>query len=112
MGASRIDRVHTKKELSDKKINVETLAAAFTDHLSVVMRLSVDVPVVRRGKGFWKTNTSILRNEAFKERLLQKWAVWRQQGRFYTDWPMWWEGKQKNRYIFSVFRKGPNVGGT
>jgi len=37
MGASRIDRIHTTKELSDKKIGVETVAAAFTDHLSVVI---------------------------------------------------------------------------
>ena len=34
------------------KIGVETVAVAFTDHLSVVMRLSVVVPIVRRGKGF------------------------------------------------------------
>jgi len=50
MGAQRIDRVYTKKEMSDKKIGVETVTAAFTDHLSVVMRLSVDAPIVRRGK--------------------------------------------------------------
>jgi len=50
MGASRIDRIYTTKELSDKKIGVETVAAAFTEHLSVVMRLSVDVPIVRSCK--------------------------------------------------------------
>jgi hypothetical protein len=61
------------------------LAAAFTDHLSVIMRFSVDVRIVRRGRGFWKMNTSIPREEAFKERLRQKWAVWRQQRRFYPD---------------------------
>jgi len=49
MGASRIDRIYTTKELSDKKIGVETVTAAFIDHLSTVenlsavMRLSVDV---------------------------------------------------------------------
>jgi len=71
MGASRINWIYTTK-----KICVETVAAAFTDHLSVVMRLSVDVPIVRRGKGFWKMNTVILSEEAFSERLRQKWAVW------------------------------------
>jgi len=86
MGASRIDRIYTTKEMSDKKIGLETVAAPFTDHLSAVMRLSVDVPIVRRGKGFWKMNTSILSEEVFEERLRQKWTVWRQQRR----WPMWW----------------------
>jgi endonuclease/exonuclease/phosphatase family metal-dependent hydrolase len=44
IGASRIDRIYTTKELSDKKIGVETVASAFTDHKSVVMRLYVDAP--------------------------------------------------------------------
>jgi endonuclease/exonuclease/phosphatase family metal-dependent hydrolase len=48
MEASRIDRMYTTKEMSDKKTGVETVAAAFTDHLSMVMQLSVDVPFVRR----------------------------------------------------------------
>jgi len=60
MGASRIDQIYTTKEISDKKIGVGTVAGGFTDHLSVVMRLSVDVPIVRRGEGFLKMNTSIL----------------------------------------------------
>jgi len=90
MGTSRIDRIYTTKGLSNKKICVETVAAAFTDHLSVVKLLSVDVPIVRPGKGFWKMNTSILSDEAFQEKLRQKWPVWRQQTRFYTDWPTWW----------------------
>jgi hypothetical protein len=89
MGASRTDRIYTTRNTSEKKIGVETVAAVFTDHLAVVLRLSVDVPILRRGKGFWKMNTSILSEEAFKERLRQKWAIWRQQ-RFYPDWPVWW----------------------
>jgi len=46
MGASRIDRIYTTRNTSDKKIGVETVAAVFTDHLAVVLRLSVDVPIV------------------------------------------------------------------
>ena len=68
VGASRSDRIYTTKELSDKKISAGTVAAAFTDHLSVAMRLSVDVLIVCRGKRFWKMNTSVLSEEAFKNR--------------------------------------------
>ena len=39
MVASRIDRIYTTKNLIDKLIGVDTVAAAFTDHLSVLMRL-------------------------------------------------------------------------
>jgi len=90
VGVSRSDRIYTTKEMSDKKISAGTVAAAFTDHLSVAMRLSVNVLIVRRGKRFWKMNTSILSEEVFKKSLQQTWAVWRQQRRFYPDWPMWW----------------------
>ena len=45
MGASRIDRIYTAKELSDKKIGVEPSSSFHRP--SVVMRLSVDVPIVR-----------------------------------------------------------------
>jgi len=106
LGALRIDQIYTTKELSDKNIGVETVPAAFTDHLSLVMRLSVDVPIVRRCKGFWKINTSILSEEAFKERLRQKWAVWKQQRRFYAIWPMWWGRYTKKQIRLFCIQEG------
>ena len=66
MGEPRIDQIYTTKDLSDEKTGVETVAATFTDHLSVVMRLSADVSIGRRGKGFWKMNTFILSEETYK----------------------------------------------
>jgi len=77
---------------------VENVPAAFTDHLSVVIRLTT--PIVRRGKLFWKMNTSILSDEALNERLRQKWALWRRQRRFYTDWPMLWGRYKKTDSSF------------
>jgi hypothetical protein len=85
---------------------VETVAAAFTDHLSVVMRLSVDILIVRRGKGLWQTNASILSEEDFKRRLQQKWAVWRQQRKFYPDWPMWWGRYTKKQIRIFCIQEG------
>jgi len=102
MGSSRIDRIYTTKELCDKKIGVETMAPAFTDHLSVVMRFCVYVSIVRRGKEFRKINTFILSEEAFKERLREKWAVWRQERMFYSDWPMWWGRYKKQIRLFCI----------
>jgi len=66
MGASKIDKIYTTKELSDKNLGVDTVAAAFTDHLSVVMRPTADVPIVKWGKGFWKINTFIINEEVLK----------------------------------------------
>jgi endonuclease/exonuclease/phosphatase family metal-dependent hydrolase len=38
-GARRIDRIYTTR-----KRGMETVAVAFTDHLAVILRLSIDVP--------------------------------------------------------------------
>ena len=69
MGGTRLDQIYTTKELSTKKIDVETVAAAFTDHLAMIVRVSLDFPIIRRP--FWKINT-ILNDEAFKEKLSQQ----------------------------------------
>ena len=37
-GTSRIDRIYAPRNLSEQKMGVETKIAAFTDHLSVVLR--------------------------------------------------------------------------
>ena len=37
-----------------KKQGMQNLAAAFTDHLAVCLRLSVVEPIMRRGNGYWK----------------------------------------------------------
>jgi len=112
MEASRIDRIYTTKELSDKKVIVETVAAAFTDHLFVVMWLNLDDFIVRRCKGVWKINISILSEEAFLESLRQMWAVLRQQRKFYPRLAHVVGKVRKNRFVFSLFRKVPNLGGT
>jgi len=49
--ATRIDRLYASQELLSRKTNAETEAAAFTGHLAVVLRLSVDIPILRRGRG-------------------------------------------------------------
>jgi hypothetical protein len=73
-GASRIDRIYITKELTANKVGVETVAAAFTDHLAVILRLSVDVPMMRWGRGLWKPNASLL--DTFREKIRQQWENW------------------------------------
>ena len=49
-GASRLDRIYVTKELNSRKRGVEVVAAAFTDHLAVCLRLSVEFPILLDGK--------------------------------------------------------------
>jgi hypothetical protein len=60
MGATRINRIYTTQKMIDRKIGVETVAATFTDHLAVVLRLTVDIPILRRGRGIWKMNAAFV----------------------------------------------------
>jgi endonuclease/exonuclease/phosphatase family metal-dependent hydrolase len=49
--ASRIDRIYVTDNLKRRKQDVATVAAAFTDHLAVILRLSIDVPVTDEEEG-------------------------------------------------------------
>jgi hypothetical protein len=46
-----------------------TMAAAFTDQLAVILRLSIDVPLARKGRGFWRMNVSFLGESTFQNKL-------------------------------------------
>jgi endonuclease/exonuclease/phosphatase family metal-dependent hydrolase len=43
-GATRLDRLYLTEGLLRRKTGVTTVAAAFTDHLAVVLRLSMSAP--------------------------------------------------------------------
>jgi endonuclease/exonuclease/phosphatase family metal-dependent hydrolase len=104
--ASRIDLIYTTKELSANKIGVETVAAVFTDHLAVILRLSVNVPMVRRGRGLWKLNATLLEEEAFREKIHQQWVTWTQQRRNYSDWTTWWGRYTKKKIRLLCIQEG------
>jgi hypothetical protein len=105
-GASRKDRIYTTKKLSANTIGVETVEAAFTDHLAVILRLFVDVPMVRRGMGLWKLNASLVEQEAFKEKIHQQWVIWTQQRKNYPDWTTWWRRYTKKKIRLLCIQEG------
>jgi hypothetical protein len=87
MGASSIDRIYTTKEMSDKKIGVENGSSLHRSPISGNAAIPRCLHPAM-GKGFWKMNISILSEEAFKD-VAPEVGVWRQQRRFYPDWPIW-----------------------
>jgi endonuclease/exonuclease/phosphatase family metal-dependent hydrolase len=50
-GATRIDRIYATRDVIGRKHGLETVAAAFTDHLAVCLRITIDVPIMRLGRG-------------------------------------------------------------
>ena len=65
-GASRIDRIYIWNNMKSNKIYIETVATAFTDHFTVVIRIAIDTPIVSRVKGYWRMNTSFFNDATFK----------------------------------------------
>ena len=55
-GVARLDRLYVSQSLRSRKMGVETVMAAFTDHLAVCLRIALDAPLLRRGRGRWKMN--------------------------------------------------------
>ena len=68
-GATRIDRIYATRDLIARKLGIEKIAAAFTDHYAVCLRLTVDVPFVRIGRGFWKMDNTLLDDSIIVDQL-------------------------------------------
>ena len=71
--ACRLDRwlVHDPLIANVHKCNI--LPSVISDHLPVVIRL-YPLSGVKRGKGIWKLNNSLLRDENFKGKIRRMWA--------------------------------------
>jgi hypothetical protein len=83
---------------------METLAAAFTDHLAVCLRFSVVESIMRRGPGSWKMDARILEDKTVVEQFKILWDQLRRQKNIFPNNPIWWEISYKRR-IQSFFRK-------
>jgi hypothetical protein len=51
-GALRLDRINVTKNLRNNKKGNETVVAAFTDHLVVILRIELEVDSIRRGRSY------------------------------------------------------------
>jgi hypothetical protein len=81
---------------------VETIAAAFTDHLAVVLRLAIEKPIPSAGRGYWKMNVSYLHDKTFRDDLTTRWAQWQQHKKFYPNCVLWW-GRYVKRMVRQLF---------
>jgi len=90
-GALRLERIYISPTLRWKKLWVDTLVAAFTDHLAIVLRIESSDPILICGRGLWRMNTTILDEVGFRQLLQVKWDYWRTHKKYYPTIVMWWE---------------------
>jgi hypothetical protein len=60
------------------------LAAAFTDHHAVIIRLAVSAPLATRRRGLWKLNLTIMKAKTFSDQFRDAWETWGAKQKFYT----------------------------
>jgi hypothetical protein len=101
--AMHLDRMYVTEQLYRQKQGVETVLAAFTDHLAVVLRLAMDVLFQERGRGYWRKNVSLLLDKGFYTELARRWKDWTRYKRYYPNIVLWctWFVKTKNKQLFA-----------
>jgi hypothetical protein len=78
-----------------KKTSAEILAAAFTDHNAVVLKLQGNQTPAQCGRSYWKLNVTLLQKEGLKEKFKQKWDNWKMKQNKYINVKQWWKGYVK-----------------
>jgi len=72
--ATRIGRIYATRELLERKLGVEAIAAPFTAHLAVCLRISIDLPIMRWGRGLWKLDSVVITENPSTEKLRTLWG--------------------------------------
>ena len=96
-GAARLDRFYLTAGLLRRKTGMATVAAAFTDHLAVVLRISMSAPLLRRGRGTWKLHSDILTSTPAMEVIQHHWPQWKNLQHLYPNINLWWSRHCKKR---------------
>jgi len=90
----------------NQKQGIETMAAAFTDHMAVVLRIATDDPIMIHGTGYWTMNTTLRRQNAVQQNLQIQWTKWKTHQKFYPNHVTWWERYVKPMLKRTFQRKG------
>ena len=101
---SRIDRVYVK-DLANNITNIKTIHVNFSDHSCVQTELNLpDIP--RKGKSYWKLNTSLLDNKRIKEKFKKEWVKMGSIKNRYDNLNEWWDIHVKKEIKKFFIREG------
>jgi hypothetical protein len=76
--------------LATNKIISAMVATAFTDHLTMILRIDLHMPVLRRGRSEWKLNARLLRGRGTIERFRALGETWKGGQARHADLNLWW----------------------
>ena len=101
-GASRFDRIYATKSLLDRKKGAETVAAAFSDHLAVIVHITFDTPRMLYKARMWRMNITLFEEPEFRGVIKEQWGKWQRFAHNYQNKLTRWDTyvKCKIRQVF------------
>jgi exonuclease III len=105
-GTSRLDRIYVTHNLRNRKQGAETVAAAFTGHLAVLVRLTFHKPSVMSFNGHWRMNITLMNDTSCRATIQELWGRWKRNVRFYPTRVLWWERYFKVKLRQAFQREG------
>ena len=101
---SRIDRAYTSTKLR-MSTKIKHILNSFSDHYHAihVQRKNQDI---KRGKGYWILNASILNNDNYRIEIENLWNNWKSQKHCFSSVSQWWEtGKKQIRDFTKLYTR-------
>jgi hypothetical protein len=78
------------------------MPVVFTDHNAVIIRIAIEIPLLTRGRGYWRMNIGFMKEKAFRNIIKGQWEKWKTHKRHYQNAAMWWDRYTK-RIIKQLF---------
>ena len=85
---SRIDRIYIHDKQKDK--NVSIIPNSLSDHDAKKVTIEIKKTNIS-GTGYWKLNTSILKQKSFQSLFKNVWKDWQSEKNKYTSLNQWWK---------------------
>ena len=99
---SRIDKIIVHKSFEVKQFYHE--ACLHSDHIVIIASLHLD-EVIEKGFGIWKNNTSIFKNDAFKEEFAELWEFWKHNSNITCPLAFWMWAKKRIKHFLTDIGK-------
>ncbi|XP_062710647.1 uncharacterized protein LOC134288787 [Aedes albopictus] len=112
--AALLDRFYAPAQFVENVVDCWTIPLSFSDHSAVVMknRTSKD-NVVKRGRGYWKINPSVLDMDDVTERFEREYSTLKSRAIYTSDLNAWWnfvfKPKAKQFYKSEAWRINNNI---
>ena len=102
----RLDRFYTPRAWRSRISRHTCSPFAYSDHHLIKLQVTFG-PTNPRGRGVWKFNTQLLKNESFCAAINSFWSSWQLNKPAFTDPRVWWDefGERPTKYFYQLAKQ-------